>query len=254
MLEQHIAHVLHRWRRQDLAGGQKMGDLAEDPGIALGGTADHQAVGARGAQHLRGLIRAGDVAVGDDRDAHRRLDGGDGFVFGFALVLIGARAAVHGQQLHAAVLGEAGDGDAVAVLPIPAGANLEGDRHVDGPYHRLQNIGHQRLVTQQRRTGGDIADFLGRTTHINVDDLRALVDVDAGRLGHHGWIGAEDLYRARFVFAAMIGAPTGLLAAPEQRIAGHHFGHGHARAEPAAQGAKRPISDTGHRREKQIVL
>ena len=56
-------------------------------------------------EHVLRLFRRGDVAVGDHRNRHRRLDRRDRFVFGVAAVAIGAGAAVHGQHRDAGVLG-----------------------------------------------------------------------------------------------------------------------------------------------------
>ena len=40
--------------------------------------------------------------------------------------------------------------------------------------HGLEDARHQRLVLEQRRAGGDVADLLRRAAHVDVDDLRAL--------------------------------------------------------------------------------
>ena len=57
-----------RRRRQMFAGIEIMPDLAEDPGIADRGAADHDAVDAKTVPVLRGFFGAVDVAVAKDRD------------------------------------------------------------------------------------------------------------------------------------------------------------------------------------------
>src|SRR5882672_1249279 len=46
VFQQQLAHCVRRGLRQALAAGEEMCDLAEDPGPALRGAADHQAVDA----------------------------------------------------------------------------------------------------------------------------------------------------------------------------------------------------------------
>jgi hypothetical protein len=68
-------------------------------------------------------------------------------------------------------------------------------------HHGLEDACDQRLVLHQRRAGHHVADLLGRAAHVDVDDLRAAIDVVARGFGHHGRIGAGDLHRDRIHFA-----------------------------------------------------
>jgi len=142
---------------------------------------------------------------------------------------------VHRQGLDPGALGNLQDVQRVAVLAIPAGADLQRHRHfghrVD---HRIENACDQGLVLQQGGTCHDVADLLRRTAHVDVDDLRTAIDVVTRRLGHHHRIGAGDLHADRVDFAAVVGAPPGFRRAVQQRIRGHHLGHRHACAEPFA--------------------
>ena len=63
--DQHLADLGDLRRRQVLAGGEEVRDLAEDPRAALGRAPDHHRVGAGVVEHEPGLLRGGDVAVGD---------------------------------------------------------------------------------------------------------------------------------------------------------------------------------------------
>src|SRR5690606_33711842 len=155
------------------------------------GTPDHDAVGAGVVEHVLGLLRAADVAVGDHRDLHQRLDVGDGVVLGFAHVLVGAGAAVDGDGADAGFFGNAGDHGGVLVGAIPACAELERDR---GVRHRLdhgfEDACDQWLVLHQRGAGHHVAHLLGRAAHVDVDDLGAVVGVVLGGFGHHRGVGA----------------------------------------------------------------
>src|SRR3569833_1552588 len=154
-------------------------DAAEYPRCALRGAADHHRVGARVIEHLLGLVRRGDVAVRDDGNLDARLDRGEGVVFGLAAITAGARAAVHGERLYAALFGAARDRDAVAEIGVPARAYLERHRDIDGLHHRFEYARHQRLVLQERGARHHVAHLLRGAAHVDVDDLRAVIGVVA---------------------------------------------------------------------------
>jgi hypothetical protein len=109
------------------------------------------------------------------------------------------------------------------------------------------------FVLEQRRSGIDIADLLGRATHIDVDDVRAAIHVVARGLGHHFGVGAGDLDHLRLDFAVVVAAAQRLLRPPEKRIGRHHLRHRHARAQALAEAAEGPIGHPRHRRDNEIV-
>ena len=135
-----------------------------------------------------------------------------------------------GLSLDAGLFGDTGHRGCVAVLRIPAGTDLQGYRHINGPDDRLEDAPDQRLVLQQCRAGHEVADLLRRAAHVDIDDLRTVVHVEAGRVRHHGGIRTGDLHGYRRSLARVINAALCLAAAPEQRIGRHHFRHGKARA------------------------
>ena len=174
----------HRRRRQVHPGVEIVADFAKDPGPTLRGAADHDRIGAGMPQHELRLLGRRDVAVGDDGDAHRRLDGADRVVFHRTDEGAGTRAAVHREGADAGLLGDPRDRERVPVLGIASRADLERDGHVDGAHHGRHDRFDQRLVREQRGAGGDVADLLGRAAHVDVDDLRAAVDVVPRGVGH----------------------------------------------------------------------
>ena len=109
MFEQHGVNFRYFGLRQVRAGIQEMFDLAKYPRPTLCGTADHHGIRAGVSQHKLCFFRRGDVAVGDDGNARRRLDSANGVVFGIAGIGAGASAAVHRQRLHAGIFGNAED-------------------------------------------------------------------------------------------------------------------------------------------------
>jgi len=253
MRQQQGARFGHRRRRQVRAGPQEVVDLAEDPRSALRSAADHHGVGAGGGEHRARLLGRVDIAVGHDRDLHRALDRGDGVVLGPAAVAAGAGAAMQREHGDAGLLGQARDGQRVAVLRVPSGAELQGHRHVDRRHHRVQDARNQRLVLQQRRAAGDVAHFLRRAAHVDVDDLGATRHVEARRLDEHFRVGAGQLHRLGLGLAVVVQAPARLLAGPQLRVGGSHLAHRVAGAQLLAQLAKRPVGDAGHRCHEQSV-
>ena len=244
---------LQRWRRQEFAGGEVMRDLAEDPRPALRGAADHHRIGAGVPQHERGALRRIDVAVGDHRDRQLRLDRGDGVVFGEAGVLLVAGAPVHGERGDAAVLGDARDRRRIAVLGIPAGADLQRDRHVDRAAPRPR---------QMRATRS--------SSRISAEPAQALQTFFAGQPMLMSMICApwSTLWRAASAMIAgtvpaictpigcglvdMVHAPQRLFGAPEARVAGGHLRHRQSRAQLLAQQPERLVGDARHRGEDHV--
>lgn len=160
-----------QWRGfgEQLAGSQVVRDLAENPRTALRATANHHRIGVRCIEYVLGLLRRGDVPIGEHGNMHRGFHRSDGVVFGFAFVSIGTRAAVHRQRRDAVVLGNAGNAgnaECVLVLAIPAGADFQSDRHVHCVHHRFYDARNQWLVLQQCRTGPHVAHLLRRAAHV----------------------------------------------------------------------------------------
>ena len=160
---------------------------------------------------------------------------------------------MHGQCLDAGLFGDRGDAHGVAVRRIPAGADLQGHRDIDGRDHGIENATDQRLVLQQGGPRHEVADLLRRTPHIDVDDLGTLRRVETGGIRHHGRIGAGDLHGNRFVLAGMVDAATRLFTAPDERVGGNHLGDGETGSQRTAELPERTISDACHGGKYQVA-
>ena len=210
-------------------------------------------------EHLQRTLGRVNVAVGHHGNRQRRLDRGHRLVLGVAAVAHLARAAVHGEHRHAGRGGGARQRQRVAPAGdrrAPAGAHLQRHRHAARrarSHHRLDDGDGQRLVAHQRRARPLAAHLLGRTAHVDVDDLGAAVDVVARGVGHLGGLDAGDLHRDRPRLAGVVGAARSLQRRPQLALAGHHLAHRVPGAEPAAQPAKRPIGHASHRRDEERV-
>ena len=91
------------------------------------------------------------------------------------------------------------------------------------------------LVAQQRGAGPGIADLFRRATHVDVDDLRAVLDTVARRRREGVRVRARDLHADRRRLAGMIEAMEALAGVPQPRVGRRHFGDGIARAELLAE-------------------
>ena len=69
-----------------------------------------------------------------------------------------------------------------------------------------------------RVTRHDVADLLRRTSHVDVNDLCALRDVEPGGMRHHDRIGAGNLNGYGFVLTGMVNAAPRFLTPPHERI------------------------------------
>src|SRR5690606_25826340 len=97
VFQQDAFHFEQAWCRQGFSGTQVVLDFTEDPWPALSGTADQQGVGAGGVEHGLGFLWGVDIAVGENRNRYRLLDGGNGLVLGLAVMLVGAVVSVYGE-------------------------------------------------------------------------------------------------------------------------------------------------------------
>ena len=91
----------------------------------------------------------------------------------------------------------------------PASAHLQRDRNAvrqAGGHHRFDDLQRQGFVLHQSRAGPFVTDLLGRAAHVDVDDLRATVNVVGRSIGHHLRIRTGNLHGNRCGLAFMIGA------------------------------------------------
>ena len=232
---------------------EEVTDLAKDPRPTLRGASDHHRVRAGMLEHVARHFRRVDISVRRHGDAHGLLHRAYGVVLHGADEGALARAAVDRQGSDPRVLGDVGDAHGVAVLSVPASAYFQRHRHVDGSDHALDDSTDQRFVLQERRPGGDVADLLRRTPHVDIDDLGAPIDVVASRVGHLRGIGTRDLHDDGLDLSFVIRAPQRLACIPKLRIGGNHLGNGETGTQPLAQLAERTIGDTGHRRDDEIA-
>ena len=83
---------------------------------------------------------------------------------------------------------------------VPAGTEFQCNGNIHGTDYGVKNFSDQRLVLQQCRPAPVVTYFFGGTSHVDVDDLGALIDIVTGGIGHDGRVRADDLDGTRFLF------------------------------------------------------
>src|SRR5262245_25169906 len=112
--------------------------------------AQHYSVSAGEIKHLARLLWCFDIAVGEDWNANRGFYIADGLVFGLARIKVRTRAPVDSDCLDARGFGNSRDAHTITIVTIPAGTDLQRDRHAHRAHHGLENLRHERLIAQQR--------------------------------------------------------------------------------------------------------
>ncbi len=100
-----------------------------------------------------------------------------------------------------------------------------------------------QLVAHQRRAGMAVDHFLDRAAEIDVDDLRAAIGVELGRLGHDTRLAAGELHRHRLFLGAALCHRQRLSRFADHRLARDHLRDHKPGAQPLDQTAKRQIGD-----------
>lgn len=91
-----VVHVFTRF--------QVVFNLAKDPRVALCGTANHHGIRRSVIEHIFGVFRGADIAIGYHRDGYRRFNRRDGVILSVSFIFVSAGPPVNGQCLNACVL------------------------------------------------------------------------------------------------------------------------------------------------------
>ena len=127
----------------------KLANLAEDPGIGRGGTADHHGITLCLRHHGDRIFRRANIAVADHRNLHGVFHRSNPFPASVAAVSLLACAGVESYRIQAAIFSHARqlNGDDVAIIPAQAEFHREWNLH--GRAHRFKDRTDHRQVFQQ---------------------------------------------------------------------------------------------------------
>ena len=159
------------------AGGEVMLRLLEHPGIHHRGAANHDALHVRLRPADLHIHPAGDVAIANDRNFHRIRHLANDFPIRKTGVALRPRATMHRDGLHAAVFENAGHGNGIDEIRVPADAHLgrHRNRHRFGDLAR--HAGQQRAVFEQGGAAVFGNHLVHRAAEIDVDEV-GLLPVD----------------------------------------------------------------------------
>ena len=143
-------HHLFNGRIDDWLPGQRRADLSKQKGIAQRSTADGQPVAACLSQGTQGGIGRYDIAVEQHGNVHRLFYARDSLPIGLTGILLLTRAAVDGEQIGSALLGDMRKLGRAQVIIVPAQAHFDCDRQDGGFSHGGDNLRAQGQIAHQR--------------------------------------------------------------------------------------------------------
>ena len=251
MLVHQGANLFPLGRRQLGARLKKMTDFPENPGSSLRSTVDHHGINAGIVEDIPGLLRAVYVAIGDNRNRYGLLNRPDSVVLRFAPIEVGTGTTMHGR---------AAIPQSSAIRAISSPLRLSGSHpvrifKVTGTSTASTTARQMVLTRSGWRSRAEPASFLFtfcRTSHVDVDDLSALLHIVAGSKRHHLGVGSGNLDRSQATFCRVIHSHPGFLGIPDIRV-GQHLGNGHAGAQSQTKFTKWSVCYTGHRSHNQGV-
>lgn len=217
--------LLDGWRGKMLTGCKEMFDLVEDPGIADGGPADHDAVDAVAIFVCKGFFGRIDVSITEDRN----MNAGILFHFcnegpvGFAFVKLGARAAVNGEGFDADILQPFCNFLNIFRGVIPAQPRFYGDGKAGAFYNGIGETGHSGHILQHGGAGAFAHHFLDGTAEIDIDQV-GLYGVDyPGTHGHCLFVSTKDLDAERTLIFKKVQLCPAFNGITDQSLAGNEF-------------------------------
>ena len=229
-------------------GCSVLGNLAEDPGIGSGGAADHDRVASGLRNHRAGVLGCADIAVADDRNFDRLLDGRDPLPARIAAIALLARAGVQGDATKPTGFREFREFHADNFLVVPAGAELHRKGDLYGGANSFKDFSDGGKIAQQARPAVALDDLLRRTTEIQVDQVETKAFDHARGFCHDLGIASEKLCRdGMLVFIKMKIAFGLLVLSAEDAIGRGELGHNQATAgEIANEATEDRVGDARH--------
>ena len=102
---------------------------------------------------------------------------------------------MHGQHLNTCLLGNLCDGHAIAPVGGDTRADFQGDRHGHGGDHCIEDGRYLLFVGQQGGARSLPAHLFGGASHVDVDDVGAVIHVSARGLCQLPGFAAHNLNR-----------------------------------------------------------
>ena len=111
----------------------------------------------------------------------------------------------------------------VAQIATPSCARFQSDWHAGCIHHGVENFPDQCLISEQRGTAQPVANFFCGAAHVDVDDLRAEIDIASCGLRQRFGVRAGELHHARLGFTDVIHAALSFFSTPKPHITGDHL-------------------------------
>lgn len=143
-------------------------DLAEDPGVADGVAADHDAGGSGVVEDLAGFGGGGDVAVGEEGAVDSFGGAFDEVVVDFGAVHFLDGAAVQAEEVDLVLVDEVEDGLEVFCI-LESDTHLDGEESGDGLAEGAEDLVDFLGVAQESAAAVLFVDGGGGAAHVEVD-------------------------------------------------------------------------------------
>ena len=233
---------------------QKGPDPGEDPWVAPGSATDHDGITRTLSQKFESSGSACHVAVAHDWNLSFRFEPGHPAPVGKAGETLRPDAGVKRDGVDPAGFCDLGDLAGRDVFRIPAESDFDREGTGDCSADRIEDPGNSVRRAEQRRAGSDAADFLGRTTHVDIDQGCASVLGDSGSFGHLGRVCTKDLDAQGLLSLIELEKGESLSRAPDQSGGADHLGENDSGSvlpgDPAEAGVRVP----GHGGQKDRLL
>ncbi|CDN41094.1 hypothetical protein BN871_AB_00920 [Paenibacillus sp. P22] len=249
-------HLLHGVRlRQQLVMREVMDRAVEHPRVAERRASDHDAVAAGFGDHALGVLRGVDVAVADDRNAHRFLGLPNVAPVGMARIQLLPGASMHADGFASGAFDGAGVFDHEDMVAVPADPHLDRYRLVDGVDDRADHLVDLVGIEQPAGAGIAFGHLRHRTAHVDVDDVRIRLLVDDFRsLDKGSAVSAENLQAERLFALIHEQHFARALVAVDNRLVAHHLRANEPGAELFGDEPECRVADARHRSENDIIL
>ena len=224
---------------------EKMRDISDEPRPANGGSPDHHRIGTRKLEHPTGIAWPCTVAVDHHGYANRGFHGTHRSPIRPALVELAPGSPVNRNQADALGFRPPRQFRRIEAGFIPAKPHLHRDRDANGANGCSDQVDRMAEVAHERRARQAPRHALGRTTHVDVDEIGTVCLREPRRLRQILRSAPGNLHRMQSPAASS--SPNLAFGFAARQTGGrHHFADRQRRSLFGSGSPHSGICDAGH--------